>query len=76
MAKILNVKEKEAADKLVQIDKEQMDFFKQVYGKKDLTPDEFDMVINCDYIREPQWAAEIVAQAFREKFGTDTVGAL
>ena len=71
LARILNVREKEAGGRLVQIDKEQMDFFKQVYGKKDLTPDEFDMVINCDYIREPQWAAEIVAQAFRKKFGTD-----
>ena len=76
LARILNVKEKEAAGKLVEIDKEQRDFFKQVYGKKDLTTDEFDMIINCDYIKEPHWAAEIVAQAFREKFGTDTASAL
>lgn len=76
LARILNVKEKEAAGKLGEIDKEQRDFFKQVYGKKDLTTDEFDMLINCDYIKEPQWAAEIVAQAFREKFGTDTASAL
>ena len=73
LARILNIKEKEAADKLNQVDKEQRRFFKQVYGKKTITPDEFDMVINYDYIREPQWAAEIVARAFKEKFGIDKI---
>lgn len=76
LARILNVQEKEAAGKLSEIDKEQRDFFNQVYGKKDITPDEFDMIINCDYIKKPQWAADIVAQAFREKFGADTVSIL
>jgi len=28
------------------------------------------MVINFDYIHKPRWAAEMVAQAFKEKFGT------
>jgi cytidylate kinase len=69
LAKILNLREIEVAGKLVEIDKEQRDFFKQVYGKKDLTPDEFDMIINCDYITEPLWAAGIVAKAFQMKFG-------
>ena len=73
LVRILNIKEKEAADKLNQADKEQRKFFKQVYGKKTITPDEFDMVINYDYIREPQWAAEIVARAFKEKFGIDKI---
>nr|CAI78632.1 hypothetical protein [uncultured delta proteobacterium] len=35
-----------------QLDKEQRDFFKKVYGKKDASPYEFDIVINCDYITE------------------------
>jgi cytidylate kinase len=68
LARILNVAEKEAEDKLDQIDKEQRDFFKRVYGKKDASPYEFDLVINCDHIKEPQWAAEIIAKALEEKF--------
>jgi len=45
-----------------------------VYGKKDASPYEFDIVINFDYISEPQWAAEIVLQAFKAKFGDETTG--
>lgn len=68
LAQILNMTEKEAAINLDQADKEQRLFFKQVYGKKSITHDEFDMVINFDYIHKPRWAAEIVALAFKEKF--------
>jgi len=72
LAKILNVPEEEVDKKLDEIDEEQRDFFKKVYGKKDASPYEFDMVINQDYIREPQWAARIISQAFKEKFGAET----
>ncbi len=68
LAGILNVSEKAAETKLAQIDREQSDFFESVYGKKDAIPYEFDMVINCDYLTEPQWAAEVVALAFKQKF--------
>ncbi len=71
LARILDVKEKESESKLELIDKGQKDFFKRVYGKKDASPYEFDIVINCDYIAEPQWAAEIVALAFNKKFGSE-----
>lgn len=70
LARILNVAEEEVDKKLDEIDKEQRNFFKTVYGKKDASPYEFDIVINCDYIK-PKWAANTVAQAFREKFGTE-----
>jgi cytidylate kinase len=69
VAKILKVSEKEAYRKLDQRDKEQRDFFKKVYGKRDASPYEFDLVINCDRIPHPQGAAEIVASALKEKFG-------
>lgn len=72
LAKILNVAEEEVDKKLDEIDKDQRNFFKKVYGKKDASPYEFDMVINRDHIGEPQCAARIVAQAFKEKFGTET----
>ncbi|SPD73920.1 putative cytidylate kinase [uncultured Desulfobacterium sp.] len=70
LAKILKAKEKEIEAKLDQLDKEQKNFFKRVFGKKDaFSPYEFDMVINCDYIKEPKMVAEIVAAAFQQKHG-------
>ena len=71
LSRILKVKEKEAADKLPQIDKEQSDFYKKVFGKKDAVPYEFDMVINCDYINHAQDAAEIIEVAFKKKFAEE-----
>jgi Cytidylate kinase-like family len=68
---ILRVKEKEAAEKLPGIDKEQGQFFKKTFGKKDAVPYEFDMVINCDYINNPKDAAEIVELAFKKKFSKE-----
>lgn len=73
LAKILDIEETEAEKLLGQIDKEQRDFFKKAFGKKDASPYEFDLIINCDYLTEPQGAAEIVAQAFREKFAFEAV---
>ncbi|MGD8883913.1 MAG: hypothetical protein PVI82_18585, partial [Desulfobacterales bacterium] len=58
----------EAEKLIVQIDKEQRDFFKKAFGKKDALPYEFDLVINSDFITSPLASAEIVAQAFKEKF--------
>lgn len=72
LAKILNVPEGEVDKKLHELDKDQSAFFKKVYGKKDASSYEFDMVLNLDYIKEPQCAARIVAQAFKEKFGAET----
>ncbi len=61
--------EEEAAEKKIdEVDKGQRGFFKKVFGKKDASPYEFDIVINCDFITQPEWAAEIVSQAFKEKF--------
>lgn len=71
LARILGVKEKEAADKLPQIDKEQKQFFKKAFGKNDAVPYEFDMVINCDYITNTKDAAEIVEVAFKKKFAKE-----
>jgi cytidylate kinase len=67
IAKILNVPEKEVDKKIDKMDEEQRDFFKKVYGKKEAPPYEFDIVINCDYVK-PKSAANIIAQAFRDRF--------
>jgi hypothetical protein len=70
LAKILKAKEDDVDAKLNQLDKEQKNFFKRVYGKKDASsPHEFDLVINFDYFKEPRMVAEIVALAFQQKYG-------
>jgi len=71
LSKILKLRENAAADKLPQIDKEQRQFFKKAFGKKDAVPYEFDMVINCDYIKNAKDAAEIVEVAFKKKFAKE-----
>lgn len=65
---MLEIEEDEAKSLLGRFDKEQRDFFKKAFGKKDASPDEFDLVVNCDYITEPRGVAEIVARAYAEKF--------
>lgn len=68
LAGFLDVEENEAGKLLHHIDQEQRAFFKKAFGKKDASPYEFDLVINSDFITEPRAAADLVAQAFREKF--------
>ncbi|MGD9361576.1 MAG: cytidylate kinase-like family protein [Desulfobacterales bacterium] len=76
LASILDVEETEAEKLLHQIDHEQRAFFKKVFGKKDASPYEFDLVINSDFIAEPSGAAEVIACAFKEKFAAELEGKL
>lgn len=69
LTRLLHVDAEEAKKRLSQTDREQRDFFKRVYGKKDASPYEFDMVVNCDFLPKPQSLVEIIAKAFEEKFG-------
>jgi cytidylate kinase len=71
LTNILNVGAEEVESKLDQVDRKQRVFFKKVYGKKDVDLSEFDIVINLDYVTQPQWGAEIVALTFRQKFGVE-----
>jgi cytidylate kinase len=73
LAGVLKADEAEIDSQMEQIDKEQADFFKKVYGKKDASAYEFDLVINCDYLREPGWAASITREAFVQRFGPESV---
>ena len=68
LSQILNTDEKEAAAILKKKDKEQREFFKKAFGRKEATPYEFDLVINFDYIKSPAAAAAVVATAFKQKF--------
>ena len=71
LVSIFNVKEEDAASSLDRFNKEQSAFFKKVFGKKAASPYEFDMVINCDHIKDPHSAAEVVETAFRKKFADE-----
>ncbi len=68
VADILGVSEKTAQKELEEADKEQRRFFKKAFGKKDASPYEFDIVLNCDFLHQPEWAVNIIYQAFAGKF--------
>ncbi|GAB6097241.1 hypothetical protein JCM14469_34950 [Desulfatiferula olefinivorans] len=68
LADIMNVTEDEAKKRMVLIDKEQREFFKIMYDKKDAVAYEFDLVLNMDHIKNPAGAADIIACAFERKF--------
>ena len=74
LVSLLSISKEEAAKQIRELDQLQSAFFKEVFNKKDASPYEFDMVINCDYIREPRTAAEIILTAFRRKFGLPETG--
>ena len=68
LSQILGIDAKEAAALLKKKDREQHEFFKKAFGRKEASPYEFDLVINFDYIKSPVAAAAVVATAFRKKF--------
>jgi len=74
LANILDVEETEAEKLLHQIDQEQHAFFKKGFGKKDASPYEFDLVLNSDFITEPERAADVIKCAFKEKFSAELKG--
>ena len=75
LAGMLRVDQAEAEGELEKFDKEQRAFYKKVYGRKDASPYEFDLIVNRDAIRETPRIADIVAQAFAGRFG-DEEGAI
>lgn len=71
VADILGVSEDDARKELDAADKEQRRFFQKAFGKKDAPPSEFDLIINCDFLHQPEWAVDIIYQAFVSKFHPD-----
>jgi hypothetical protein len=69
LAKIMGITKSEARAELERVDKEQRDFFKKTFNKKDAPNDEFDLVINRDFFSEAEWVAAVIERAFKEKFG-------
>jgi cytidylate kinase len=68
LADMLGVSIKDAGMVVDEEDKQQREFFKKNFAKKDASPYEFDIVINCDHISKAQDAAELVLQAYEMKF--------
>jgi cytidylate kinase len=71
---LMKISKEEASKQISELDRQQAAFFKEVYNKKDASPYEFDLVINCDYIREPRSVAGIILRAFKEKFALPETG--
>lgn len=71
LSEILELTEEEAERILDQTDREQRDFFRKVYGKKEARAEEFDIVINLDYVTDVDGAANIVKEAFRTRFSAE-----
>lgn len=65
---LMNISIADAAAYIREMDKEQDQFFKAVFGRECDAPEEFDLVINQDFIGDPHDAAAIVAGAFHRKF--------
>lgn len=68
LAEMLQISKDAADKKLKELDFQQNEFFNRVFGRKEITSEDFDLVINCDQIQRPDWVAEIVECAFNEKF--------
>ena len=68
MARIFNVNEESIERKLEKNDLIQRYFYKKVYGLEKASSHEFDLVINCDFIQDPEDAATIVELVFKKKF--------
>lgn len=72
VSRILQVEPETTKKILKEKDKAQRDFFKKIFNKKEASPYEFDLIINCDYLWDPQWAMDIVDKAYRSKFSPYT----
>lgn len=68
LSNMLGVGEGEAEKRLNTMDDEHHEFFKAVYLREKISSDEFDLVINMDFINSGYQVAQIIACAFEQKF--------
>lgn len=59
---------------LSRLDQEQKLFFEETFREIEASPYEFDLVVNRDHLRKVEWAADVVARAFVDKFGLNPEG--
>lgn len=70
-ATILKVGEQEIQRKLEDFNLKQSYFYKEVYNLEKASTQEFDLAINCDYVKKPEWVADIVFSFFKKKFPSE-----
>lgn len=70
-ATMLKVGEQEIQRKLEDFNLKQSYFYKEVYNLEKASTQEFDLVINCDYVKKPEWVAEIILVNFKKKFALE-----
>lgn len=71
ISSVVNLSEADVQDIIQRVDREQKAFFRSVYGKKDASPYEFDLIINRDHIEDPKRAGNLISTAFKEKFSSE-----
>ncbi|RJP79222.1 MAG: cytidylate kinase-like family protein [Desulfobacteraceae bacterium] len=69
LSRTLSVSAKEAEGVLEQADSEQRRFYSSVYQRSYASADEFDVVINFDYLTAPDQIADILVRMFVLRFG-------
>ena len=68
LVNMMDISRDEAKGELERADREQRDFFKKTFNKKQALPQEFDLVINRDLLENVEWAAAVIEAAFKQKF--------
>ncbi|MBF0529254.1 MAG: cytidylate kinase-like family protein [Deltaproteobacteria bacterium] len=66
---LMAINEKQAEERIEEVDREQKEFFKNIYGQKHPSDYDFDLIINRNLFTEEKWVVEVMEQAFKQKFG-------
>ena len=77
-ATLLQVGEQEIQKKLEELNLKQSYFYKKVYNLEKVSSQEFDLIINCDCVKNPEWVVDIVFSFFNKKFPSEpaTIGSI
>jgi cytidylate kinase len=67
-ATILKVGEQKIQNKLGELNIKQSYFYKEVFNLEKASTQEFDLIVNCDYVKNPKWVADIVYSFYKKKF--------
>ena len=71
IAKTLAVDEKKARQIIMRTDQEQAEFFRKAHGKTSAPAHEFDIVLNFDYVRDMDAAANAIGTLYHSRFSQD-----
>jgi hypothetical protein len=69
LSQIFNRERNEIESELKKVDQKQRQFFSDIFNRQRALTNEFDLIINCDYLPDPPICAETVALVFKKKFG-------